>query len=67
MYDRLIRTRCLLSTLEEYAIQLRNRHLSWKDLLTNANPDRSPDQIASEAREMALKELIKKTPHLPAA
>ena len=57
MYDRLIRTRCLLSTLEDYATQLRSRHLTWKDLLAAANPDRSPDQIASEALEIALKEL----------
>jgi hypothetical protein len=56
-YNQLIRKRCLLSTLERYAIQLRNRHLIWKDLLAGANPDRNPDQIASEAMEMALKEL----------
>jgi hypothetical protein len=57
MYDQLIRTRSLLSTVENHAIQLRDRHMGWKELLANANPDRSPEQIANEAMEIALSDL----------
>ena len=56
MYDQLLRKRMLLPTLERYAVQLRTSHLEWKELLSQARPG-SESQIASEAMEIALKEL----------
>jgi hypothetical protein len=57
MYHRLRRHRMLLPTLERYALQLRNSHHHWMGLLSQANPGSSQSQIASEALELALKEL----------
>lgn len=57
MYDQLLSSRTLLATLERSAIQLRDRHLQWKALLSQASPGSDPSQVASEALEIALKEL----------
>ena len=57
MYDQLLNTRNLLPTLEHYARELRTRHLAWKEELSQANPGSSEEQIASEAREFALREM----------
>lgn len=57
MYDQLLSSRTLLPTLNSYAAQLRTSHLDWKELLTQARPGSSENQIASEALEIALKEL----------
>jgi trans-aconitate methyltransferase len=62
MYDRLIRQRMLLATLETCATQLKDSHETWKNLLTHQKPDSDPSQIASEALELALQEL---EDHLP--
>jgi hypothetical protein len=61
-YQQLLSTRTLLSTLESHARQLRARHEAWKHSLSQAKPDSDASQIASEALEMALKEL---EDHLP--
>jgi len=57
MYDQLRSKRMLLPTLERLASRLRTSHQTWKDLLSQAKPGSSESQIASEAREIALKEL----------
>jgi len=57
MYDRLLNTRTLLPTLERYASQLRDSHLAWKDRLYQARPGSGESQIASQALEIALKEM----------
>jgi len=57
MYDRLLKTRTLLPTLERYASQLRDSHLAWKDRLYQARPGSGESQIASQALEIALKEM----------
>ena len=57
MYDRLISNRTLLPTLERFARQLRNSHQAWKERLLRARPDGSDSQIASEALELALRQL----------
>jgi hypothetical protein len=57
LYRRLRRHRTLLPTLEGYARDLKARHEDWKGLLTQTQPDCDPTQIASEALEMALREL----------
>jgi hypothetical protein len=62
IYDKCIRERTLLSTLDFYATELRNSHLDWMELLSQKNPASDPTQIASEAMEIAVEELVK---HLP--
>jgi len=47
----------LLPTMELLARELKTCHEVWKDTLTQRTPDSDPSQIASEAMEIALKEL----------
>jgi len=62
LHEQLRKTRRLLPTLELYARELRESHLAWKTSLSEANPGSDPSQIASEAMEMALKELEDRLP-----
>jgi hypothetical protein len=62
LYQQLLSARTLLPTLESQATRLRARHQVWKHTLSQAKPGSDPSQIASEALEMALKELEN---HLP--
>ena len=57
LYEQLRSTRTLQSTLETCAQELTTRHEFWKDTLSQANPGRDPSQLASEALELALKEM----------
>ncbi len=57
MHDQLRKSRTLLPTLEHYARELKTRHEAWQELLSPARPGSDPSQIASEALEIALKEL----------
>jgi hypothetical protein len=57
MYDQLISDRSLLTTLDRYAIQLRTSHQEWMDRLARAKPASEPNQIASEALEIAIEKL----------
>jgi hypothetical protein len=50
-------SRTLLPTTERLAEGLKSSHDEWKNHLQQANPGSSPEQIASEALEPALKEL----------
>ena len=52
----------LLPTLETYAKELKTSHEAWKETLSQAKPGSDPSQIASEAMEMALKELEDRLP-----
>jgi hypothetical protein len=63
IYDQLRRQRQVLPTMEHYALELRNLHLAWKETLTQASPDSDPSQIASEAMELALKDLEDRLPN----
>lgn len=56
-YDQLLENRTLLPILNHYASQLRDRHQSWKNLLSEARPNADPILVASEAAEMAVQEL----------
>lgn len=56
-YNQLRSNRRLLPMLELYARELKTSHEAWKDRLEEARPGRSQSQIASEALEMALKEM----------
>jgi hypothetical protein len=62
LHERLRKERKLLATVELYAKELRNSHHAWKELLTQMRPGSSQSQIASEALEMALKELEDRLP-----
>jgi hypothetical protein len=57
IYDRLRSQRKLLPELERYATELKARHDAWKAMLTQAQPGSSERQVASQALEIALKEL----------
>ena len=62
MHEQLRKDRKLLPTLEIYARELKTSHEAWKEILSQARPGSDPSQIASEALEMALKELEDRLP-----
>ena len=62
MHERLRQERKLLPTMEHYARELKASHQAWKELLLQMRPDSDQSQIASEALEMALKELEDRLP-----
>jgi hypothetical protein len=62
MHEQLRKERKLLTTLEIYARELKQSHEDWKQVLASANPGIDQSQIASEAMEMALKELEDRLP-----
>ncbi len=57
MHAQLRKDRKLLPTMERYAKELRTSHEAWKDLLSGLRPGSDQSQVASEALEIALKEL----------
>ena len=65
MHERLRKNRELLSALELYAHELKTSHETWKELLSGLRPGSDQSQIASEALEMALKELEDRLPFAP--
>ena len=62
LHEQLRSQRLLLPTLERYASALKTSHETWKSLLVQAKPDSDASQIASQALEMALKELEDRLP-----
>lgn len=62
IHQELRQSRKLLPTLEFYASELKDSHEDWKDRLLQAKPESDPSQIASEAMELALKELEDRLP-----
>ena len=62
LYDQLIRNRTLLATLDSHAKLLKASHEAWKDRLWQAKPDSDPEQIATEALELALEEIERLLP-----
>src|SRR5580693_5211169 len=62
LHEQLRLTRRLLPTLETCAHQLKASHEAWKETLGEGNPGSNPSQIASEALEIALKELEDRLP-----
>jgi hypothetical protein len=64
MHDQLRKDRKLLTTMESHAKELKKNHEFWMEFLADVHPDRDQTQIASEALEIALKEL---EDHLPPA
>jgi hypothetical protein len=57
LHAQLRKQRMLLTTLERLAGELKASHEAWKDRLSQARPGSDPSQIASEALEIALREL----------
>jgi hypothetical protein len=57
LHSLLRKQRMLLPAMEAYALELKDRHEAWKDRLSQANPGSGPSQVASEALEIALKDL----------
>jgi hypothetical protein len=51
------KSRTLLPTMERLALGLKDRHQHWTEELARARPGSDPSQLASEALELALKEL----------
>ena len=49
--------RKLLAEVERYSRELKTRHDAWTDELSHSKPGSDPSQIASEAMEMALRDL----------
>jgi hypothetical protein len=62
IHDQLRRQRLLLPALDLYAENLKTSHEAWQAQLSQAKPQSAPLQIASEALELALKDL---EGHLP--
>ena len=51
------RNRILLPMLNHYAVELKSSHEAWKSRLAQSRPGSNPSQIASEALEIAIKEM----------
>ncbi len=62
MYERLRRQRILLPELERYSLRLKESHEAWKKQLASLKPGSAPAQIASEARELAVEDLMRALP-----
>ena len=62
LHEQLRLTRRLLPTLETCAHELKASHESWKETLSQSKPGRDQSQIASEALELAIKELEDRLP-----
>jgi chromosome segregation ATPase len=62
MHEQLRQSRKLLRALETYAHELKTSHEAWMEELSQARPESNRTQIASEALEMALKELQDRLP-----
>jgi predicted RNase H-like nuclease len=60
--EQLRKSHKLLPTLELYARELKTSHEAWKEMLAQVRPGSDPSQIASEALEMALKEMEDRLP-----
>ncbi|HZZ77433.1 MAG TPA: hypothetical protein VFE62_02880 [Gemmataceae bacterium] len=62
IHEQLRQDRKLLATMEHYAKDLKTCHQAWKELLVPLRPGSAPSQIASEALEIALKEVQDRLP-----
>ena len=62
LHEQLRLTRRLLPTVKTCAQELRDSHFAWMDQLSQANPGSDPSQLASEALELAIQELVDRLP-----
>jgi hypothetical protein len=61
-YERLRRNRTLLSTMEQYADELKASHEAWTKLLAQSRPDSDVTRLTSEALELAIEALERRLP-----
>ena len=57
IYDQLRKDRKLLTTMEQFARELKTSHEGWTRLLIPLRPGMAPVQIALEALETAVREM----------
>ena len=62
LYEQLRLTHRLLPILETLTKELKASHETWKETLAQGKPEGHPSQIASEALEIAIKELEDRLP-----
>ena len=62
MREELRQNRKLLSTMEHFAAELKSSHEAWTERLQETRPGSDPSQIASEAMELALKDMEDRLP-----
>lgn len=62
LHEQLRRNRILLQILEACSMELKKNHETWKEALARKKPESDPIQTASEALELALKELEDRIP-----
>jgi hypothetical protein len=62
MYDQLRRERKLMEAMEACATWLKEKHDAWTEQLAQARPTADPGQIASEAMELAIRDLEERLP-----
>ena len=60
--SQLSRDRLLTAAVDQYARELKTGHEAWKEQLGKAKPNSGESQIASEALEIAVKELEDRLP-----
>lgn len=53
----LMKERKLLQAVEAYALQLKANHETWNEQLARTKPESDPQQINSEALELAIQDL----------
>ncbi len=58
LHDRLKKERRLKPVMEMCARRLRENRLAWQERLVEMRPESDPAQLASEALELAIEELI---------
>ena len=57
IHEPLRKKRILLAALDTYGNDLKTSHETWKDRLEQSMPGSDPNQVASEALEMALEDM----------
>jgi len=57
IYQQLRKNHKLLLAVEHYAQELKKNHEAWKIELSQARPGSDPQQVTSEAMEMAVQDL----------
>ncbi len=62
LHEQLRKERKLLTTMENYAKELKASHEAWKETLVQSRPGSDPNQISSEALELAIQELEDRLP-----
>jgi hypothetical protein len=65
LHDQLRNSRTLLATVNQVAAALKESHEAWKEQLAQARPGSDPSQIASEALELAMNDLLESLPSEP--